>query len=327
MLPDISVVLTTYNQGKFIKKAIDSILSQSFNNFELIIVDDGSIDDTKRKIDQYSDSRIKKVFKQNEGPSSASNVGISLAKGAWIALMSGDDISLPDRLQVQYEFANSFNYKICFGLPIIIDDEDNIIPDEDFPVFFSDYSFSNRKVFKRLFEKGNYFCAPTAFFQKDIIEEKNPFLISSLQLQDFACWLSLSKKYDMPIINKRLIKYRRHANNISSKNNNGRMEFEMKMIYKNILNNMTWELLHEIFPNQFSVASMNDKRCFEIEKSFLLLKQSIKSVHEVGCEKIWNYINDDVMCSILSTKYNFNCLDFFLETGKFNTNERDESND
>ena len=105
------------------------------------------------------------------------------------------------------------------------------------------------------------------------------------------------------------------------------MEFEMKMIYKNILDNMTWELLHEIFPNQFSVASMNDKRYFEIEKSFLLLKQSIKSVHEVGCEKIWNYINDDAMYSILSTKYNFNCLDFFMETGKFNTNERDESND
>ena len=63
MLPAISVVLTAFNQEKFINKAIDSILSQSFNNFELIIVDDGSTDDTKRKIDQYSDSRIKKVFK------------------------------------------------------------------------------------------------------------------------------------------------------------------------------------------------------------------------------------------------------------------------
>ena len=113
MLPEISVVLTTYNQEKFIKKAIDSILNQSFNDFELIIVDDGSIDSTRRKIDQYSDSRIKKVFKQNEGPSSASNVGITLAEGKWIALMSGDDISLPERLQVQYEFVNSFGHKIC----------------------------------------------------------------------------------------------------------------------------------------------------------------------------------------------------------------------
>ena len=327
MLPEISVILTTYNQEKFIEKAIDSILNQSFNNFELIIVDDGSIDNTRRKIDQYSDSRIKKVFKQNEGPSSASNVGITLAEGKWIALMSGDDISLPERLQVQYEFVNSFSYKICFGLPTIIDGEGNIIPDEDFPVFFTKQPCLKGEVFKRLFEKGNYFCAPTAFFQKDILEEKDPFLLPSLQLQDFVCWLNLSKKYDMPIINKRLIKYRRHSNNISSKNNDGRVAFEMRMIYENILDNMSWGQLHEIFPNHFSVASMNDKSCFEIEKAFLLMKQSMKSIHEVGCEKIWDYLNDDAMRQILSIRYNFSCLDFFMETGKFNITEENEKND
>ena len=72
---------------------------------------------------------------------------------------------------------------------------------------------------------------------------------------------------------------------------------------------------------------MNDKSCFEIEKAFLLMKQSMKSIHEVGCEKIWDYLNDDAMRQILSIRYNFSCLDFFMETGKFNITEENEKND
>lgn len=101
--PFFSVIIPTYNREKILPRAIDSILTQTFDNFELIIVDDGSIDNTEELVRNYKDKRIKYVYKENGGQNSALNKGLKEARGCYIAFCDSDDIWLPLKLEKTYE--------------------------------------------------------------------------------------------------------------------------------------------------------------------------------------------------------------------------------
>ncbi len=107
--PEISIVLPAYNCESFLKEAIESLLNQTFKDFELIIINDGSTDKTEDVIKNFSDPRI--IYKKNEKNSGlvyTLNKGIDIAKGKYIARMDGDDISLPARLEKQKEILDEY---------------------------------------------------------------------------------------------------------------------------------------------------------------------------------------------------------------------------
>lgn len=107
--PDISVIMPVYNTGIILRDTIDSILQQTFKNFELIIVDDGSIDVSKSICDDYAekDLRVRVYHKKNGGISDARNFGITKSQGRYITFCDHDDIYMPDKLKVQYEAAET----------------------------------------------------------------------------------------------------------------------------------------------------------------------------------------------------------------------------
>jgi glycosyltransferase involved in cell wall biosynthesis len=102
--PLVSVLINNYNYGSFIRQAIDSVLSQTYSNFELIIVDDGSTDDSVKIINSYDDSRIIKVFQENCGQAETFNVGFSRSQGELIAFLDSDDWWAPEKIQVVVEW-------------------------------------------------------------------------------------------------------------------------------------------------------------------------------------------------------------------------------
>jgi len=102
-MPKVSVIIPAYNSGKHICEAIDSVLNQTFKDFELIVVDDGSTDDTKKKIIKYID-KIVYVYQENAGASAARNLGIVKSSGGYIAFLDSDDIWLPRKLEQSIEF-------------------------------------------------------------------------------------------------------------------------------------------------------------------------------------------------------------------------------
>ena len=113
--PQISVVMPAYNAEKYITEAIDSILFQTFKDFEFIIINDASTDSTKDIIESYKDPRIKLVNnEQNKGVAKSLNIGISVACGKYIARMDADDIALPERFQKQFDFMEQHpNIDVC----------------------------------------------------------------------------------------------------------------------------------------------------------------------------------------------------------------------
>lgn len=93
------MIITTYNRSKLLAKAIDSVLKQSYSDFEIIVVDDGSTDDTAQTVEEFTDSRIKYFYKNNGGQSSAENYGLAKAEGDFISFLDSDDIWLPKHLE------------------------------------------------------------------------------------------------------------------------------------------------------------------------------------------------------------------------------------
>jgi len=102
--PKVSVVMSLYNSAKYLREAIDSVLAQTFTDFEFIIIDDGSKDEGADIVRSYTDSRIRFIQQQNKGLPAALNAGIQVARSELIARMDPDDICFPNRLAMQYEF-------------------------------------------------------------------------------------------------------------------------------------------------------------------------------------------------------------------------------
>jgi len=102
--PKVSVVIATYNRARFLPETIESVLKQRFRDFELIVVDDGSTDETREVLRSYGD-RVRSFYQENRGPSAARNLGIRQARGQWIAIQDSDDLCTPDHLEVLFGFA------------------------------------------------------------------------------------------------------------------------------------------------------------------------------------------------------------------------------
>ena len=105
--PAVSVVIATFNRADYLPPTVDSVLNQSFQDFELIVVDDGSTDNTRDVLERYG-SRLKYLYQCNGGASSARNLGVRHARAPWIAFQDSDDLSLPNHLASLYGFVRKF---------------------------------------------------------------------------------------------------------------------------------------------------------------------------------------------------------------------------
>lgn len=105
--PRVSVIIPTFNRSNYLHQAIASVLAQSFTNFEILVVDDGSTDDTVEILARFDDPRIKCIHQENLGRSAARNRGLAQACGEYIALLDDDDLFLPDKLSIQVAYLDS----------------------------------------------------------------------------------------------------------------------------------------------------------------------------------------------------------------------------
>lgn len=203
----ISVVMPVYNGGKYLREAIESILNQTYGNFEFLIINDGSSDNTDEIIRSYTDRRI--VYLQNDGNCGlvyTLNYGISVAKGEYIARMDADDISEPTRFEKQIEvFEKDPELGLCGTWAKIIGTK------KVFKV-----ETENERIKCGLFFT-NQFIHPSIMFSKTQLtksgykyEEKN------FTAEDYALWINLSQKIKMQNIPECLLQYRVHALQIST---------------------------------------------------------------------------------------------------------------
>ena len=204
--PIISVVMPTFNGEKFIAEAIESILNQTFNDFEFIIVDDGSTDNTEKIIQSFSDKRIVYIKKiQNSGISDTLNKGISIAKGKYIARMDDDDISLPNRFERQLENFKIYSDLIVCGSLSYIKNSNKV---NNLPQHHEDIKLN------LLFN--NCMLHPSVMILKEVLLETK-YDLNFVPSEDYDLWCRLIWKGKFYNIQEPLLKYRDHENSQTTK--------------------------------------------------------------------------------------------------------------
>jgi glycosyltransferase involved in cell wall biosynthesis len=208
--PKISVIMPVFNAEAYLGSAIDSILNQTYNNFEFIIINDGSTDKSERIISSYSDHRIIRLSNAvNKGLVYSLNYGIDHAKGDLIARMDADDVALIDRLKIQSAFLTSNpEYGMCGTFYQVVDNDGKEMHEVDLP--------ETDKDLRTFLNFGNCFCHSTVMFRSELAKkyryEEKYFLI-----EDYKLWYSFSKISRVSNLPVCTLQYRIHNSNISAK--------------------------------------------------------------------------------------------------------------
>ncbi|NLU91937.1 glycosyltransferase family 2 protein [Chitinophaga sp. Ak27] len=227
--PLVTVFMAAYNGEAYIEKAIQSVLNQSFTNFELLIINDGSTDRTLDIIRQFTDPRIRLVHNDgNKGLTFTRNRGIEEAKGQYIAILDCDDIALPDRLKTQISFLASHpDIAICGGQAIAIDESGeqtgnlNVIAGDN---------ISPELVFHNTFINSTLIIKRSAMLEAGGYRDYSP-------AEDYDLSYRISLRHPVANLNEVLVYYRLHGNNISKVQHERILNAELRII-ENIHTNL-----------------------------------------------------------------------------------------
>ena len=256
--PLVSVVIPVYNRANYVVQAIDSVLAQTYKNFEIIVVDDGSKEDVKGALQKYiKNKKIRYIYQKNKGVASARNTGIKKVRGEFIAFLDDDDIWLPKKLELQMPLFSDKNVGLVYGGRINFEDSTQKV------VWKSDSSkFYKGDVFdKLLFGNCNFVCTSTVIVRKNILTLYGLFNeeFKGASTEDYDLWLRLAHDSKFDFTPKDVIKYRVHDNNSSH-------GFDVLRSHKIMLANVI-KTKKRVF-QQFGIDKIKQKKCLRNTYSY-----------------------------------------------------------
>src|SRR3989339_1165003 len=281
-IPKVSVIISAFNHEKYVAESIKSIINQTFDNFELIVVDNGSSDSTYKILKGIKDPRIR-IFriKKNVGFSHALNYVLKRTKGEYISLFSSDDISLPNKLAKQVKHLdNHLDVGAVFSQAQMIDEQGNTISKH---YYYDVFNKTNRNRFQWLnyfFHNGNCLCFPSALIRKSLYKEIQFENESLTQLHDFDAWIRTCLKQNIYVSSEKLVKFRIRSDNMNAGadtvENKIRSIFDFGKELKQFLKIKKFEKFTKIFPqSQKKYKDINDDELIP----FYVARQALEVEH------------------------------------------------
>ncbi len=271
----ISVVMSVFNGEKYLGEAVDSILNQTFKDFEFIVINDGSTDGTREILESYNDSRIVLIHQENIGLTKSLNKGIALAKGEYIARQDADDISMPERLEKQIEFLENHKNIVLLGTAIKCIDINGVhLKTVKYP---HDYT-SIRKAINRF----NCFYHGSVIFKRHCFLELGGYREFFIKSQDYDLWLRFVEKFEAANLSLPLYKYRFSRtsfafNNLVSKKRMAKFARQLNNTRKSEVNKQSLiQDLKIFFKSPLSLAEKKDILQIYNHWAELLLVNNIK---------------------------------------------------
>jgi glycosyltransferase involved in cell wall biosynthesis len=210
MIPKVSVIILTYNRAELLKSAITSVLNQTFQDFEIIIVDDASKDNTQEALSHFNDARLKYIrHEMNEGEGKSRNTGINNANGEFIAFLDDDDEWLPEKLKLQVDMLdNDPTIGAVYTGCICIDKRSGNVDSLKIPSKRGD-------IFQELLKENfvivsSILLRRTCFEAIGLFDELVPFGL------DYDMWIRISEFYQFDFVTKPLVKYSIHQNRLNT---------------------------------------------------------------------------------------------------------------
>ena len=204
-MPKVSVIIPTHNRAEFLRSAITSVLNQTFQNFEIVIIDDASKDHTQEVIAHFNDTRIKAIYNQvSKGDAGARNVGIMNSNCGYIAFLDDDDEWLPEKLKIQ----------TCF-----LDDS----PPEVGGICTARFTInevSGRTLYisspgSNDLSKGNFITTSSVLLRRECFEQCGLFDENMPTSSDCDMWIRISKNYSFKVIKTPLVKHYIHEDSLT----------------------------------------------------------------------------------------------------------------
>jgi len=208
-MPKVSIIIPTYNYKKYIGNAVDSVLNQSFKDFEIIVVDDGSNDDTKEFIQKQYSHEVRYYYQENKGPGAARNLGLEYTRGEHIVFLDADDFFLPQNLEIKITLLDQ-NPEISWAFSdVIFQDENGNLMHRGSDYFHSVYygkEFPPDDIFFSLLKNGNFISTASLIVRRECFDKLSRFDEDLKMHQDYFQWLKLAKKFstyyyvDVPLV-------------------------------------------------------------------------------------------------------------------------------
>ncbi|HUQ88889.1 MAG TPA: glycosyltransferase [Vicinamibacterales bacterium] len=205
-MPHVSVIIPAYNAEKFIADTVNSVLSQTYQDFEIIVVDDGSKDGTLAALQPFGD-RVRVHQQANGGVARARNTGVSLAQGTWVAFLDADDLWLPEKLERQLAISSA---------PMIYTDRFNIGDRGDLPELQSEVTpMSGGDLFVPLLREGNFITNTSVMIRRELFQSLGGFYTGLNGTEDWEMWIRVAERHPIGFVPEPLVKYRFHGGSIS----------------------------------------------------------------------------------------------------------------
>ncbi|MGF1494602.1 MAG: glycosyltransferase [Microcoleaceae cyanobacterium] len=323
-MPRVSVVVPTYNQEQFIQSTLTSVLNQTYQDFEIVIANDASTDNTVTKIQAVHDPRIRLFsLERNQGESAATNYGIQQAQGKYIAILHSDDLFRPDKLERQVNFLEQNpQFDAVLSHAEVIDEAGRPLPDKTH-VLQQIFPQPNRTRFQWLnqfFIRDNCLCQTSSMVRCSCYQTVGLYDRRLRQIPDFDFWVRFCLQHELHIIPEPLTQYRVHQSNISGirPETIKRHHIEVLQILKHFLCEEVYQHIFEIFPYLYQQYGSG----FESDLApFLLAQQAFivnRSPHQLfGLEILYQLLNQPDVVERLNQKYNFDFYDLIELTGKY----------
>lgn len=209
--PKVTILLPVFNTEAFLRESVESILSQTFTDFEVIAINDGSTDRSKEILMSFSDSRLKIIDNDgNRGLINTLNRGIALAKGTYIARMDADDIASPDRLAQQWLYLNENpSVALLGGFAELIDSNNKSF-------MLCQVPQSHDEIVSKIFS-ANCFVHPSVMFRANVVRDLGGYRDEALHAEDYDLWLRIIEHYKVANLPAILVRYRIHPNQVSQR--------------------------------------------------------------------------------------------------------------
>jgi glycosyltransferase involved in cell wall biosynthesis len=237
-VPKVSVVIPAYNAMKYLAETMDSVFNQTYQDFEVLIVDDGSVDDTFNWVSQLSqkEPKVKLISQTNQGVQKARNKGIREARGEYIAFLDADDLWEPTKLRKQVDSLDSNSAAgLCYTWTALADKQGKATG----RVIKSHFEGN---VWQQLTEFNFVCCGSTPLIRRSCFDTIGLFAEDLPFSEDWDLWLRIALKYPFAVVKEPLIRYRQHEAGIS-KNCQSMLETSRILIERNFATVPT-ELLH-----------------------------------------------------------------------------------
>ena len=213
--PAISVAMSVYNGEPYLTEAIESILAQSFTDFEFLILDDGSTDASRETISRYAqqDSRIRPIFRENRGLIASLNQLLAEARAPLIARMDADDVAMPQRFARQIAFlAERDDHGVVGSWSQDIDEHGRMIPCQS-----GDHPVSHEDFIAAIPVAGPLLCHPSVMYRSSVVRDAGGYHAAFRHCEDLDLWLRLASRTRIASIPERLLRYRRSESQVSKR--------------------------------------------------------------------------------------------------------------